>query len=279
MIALASFVSVSHSLEISPPRQRLVQVLRRFDDLLVAFSGGVDSGVLLAVAHDVLGDRVVALTTDSASMPRRELAAATAFASELGVRHIVAGSDELSRQSYIRNDRDRCYVCKQTLFEICESVAQREGLSAIAYGYTADDAQDYRPGHRAAAEFRVHAPLFDAGLGKKEIRDIARRMHLSLAEKPASPCLSSRIPYGSEVTPEKLRQVEAMEELLGTLGFGVCRARFDGNLMRIELQPDEIARAARPEVRGRILERAREVGVKLVMLDLEGFRTGKLNES
>lgn len=279
MIAFASFLSVSQPLEISSPRQRLVQSIRRFDSLLVAFSGGVDSGVLLAVAYEVLGDRVLALTTDSASMPRRELAAAGAFASALGVRHIVAASDELSRPSYIRNDRDRCYVCKQTLFEICESVAQREGFSAIAYGYTADDAHDYRPGHRAAAEFRVHAPLFDAGLGKKEIRDIARGMHLNLAEKPAAPCLSSRIPYGSEVTTEKLRQIEAIEELLGTLGFGVSRARFDGNLMRIELPPDEIARAARPEVRGRILERAREMGVNLVMLDLEGFRSGKLNES
>src|SRR5688572_1203489 len=148
---------------------KLESILARYDGLLVAFSGGVDSGVLLAVASRVLGDRVLALTTDSASMPRAELHEATSFASKLGVRHIVMPSGELERPEYARNDRDRCYFCKHTLFQICESVASREGLRTIAYGYTADDAGDFRPGHRAATEFQVAAPLFEAGLGKSEI--------------------------------------------------------------------------------------------------------------
>ena len=270
---------MSRLVEICGPRGKLVQLLRRFDNLVIAFSGGVDSGVLLAVATVVLGDHVLAVTTDSASMPRHELDAAIRFAAGLGVRHIVAKSNELSKEDYVRNDRNRCYICKHTLFEICRSVAQREGFSAIAYGYNSDDAGDYRPGHRAAAEFGIYAPLFDAGLGKKEIRDIGRAMGLSLAEKPAAPCLSSRIPYGSSVTMEKLGQIEKMEDLLRALGFGVFRARFDGTLMRIELLSQDIARAAQPQVWGQILDRARGIGVNQVTLDLEGFRSGKLNES
>jgi pyridinium-3,5-biscarboxylic acid mononucleotide sulfurtransferase len=257
---------------------KLESILAGYDGLLVAFSGGVDSGVLLAVASRILGDRVIALTTDSASMPRAELQDAIAFAKTLGVRHIVAASEELERPEYARNDRDRCYFCKHTLFQICESIAAREGMATIAYGYTADDAGDFRPGHRAAREFQVAAPLFEARLGKSEIRAIARDMGLSLADKPAAPCLSSRIPYGSEVTPEKLRGIESMEELLHELGFRICRARYDGILMRIELEPRDIARAVEPAIRERILSRAREAGIGLVSLDLEGFRSGKLNE-
>lgn len=272
----AAFVHPVSTLTSTHPK--LESILARYDGLLVAFSGGVDSGVLLAVASRVLGDRVLALTTDSASMPRAELHEATSFARKLGVRHIVAPSGELERPEYARNDRDRCYFCKHTLFQICQSVASREGLRTIAYGYTADDAGDFRPGHRAATEFQVAAPLFEAGLGKSEIRAIARDLGLSLADKAAAPCLSSRIPYGSEVTPEKLQRIESMEELLHEVGFRVCRARYDGTLMRIELEPWDIPRAAEPEIRERILTRAREAGIGMVSIDLEGFRSGKLNE-
>lgn len=256
----------------------LEAVLGRFGNLLIAFSGGVDSGVLLAVAARVLGPRVVALTTDSASMPRHELEEAVSFARTLGVRHLVRQSSELDRDEYARNDRDRCFFCKQTLFEVCAAAAAAEGIHNVAYGYTADDAHDFRPGHRAAVSAGIHAPLHEAGLGKSAIRAIAREMSLSLADKPAAPCLSSRIPYGSAVTTEKLQQIESMEDLLREFGFREFRARYDGTLMRIELPPEEIPRAVEADARRRILARARDIGVKLVTIDLEGFRSGKLNE-
>jgi len=246
--------------------------------MLVAFSGGVDSSVLLAAAHRVLGDRAVALTADSPSMPRRELNAAVAVAEAIGARHIVRSTDELSLDSYRRNDSSRCYWCKHTLFESCATVARELGLAEIAYGYTADDVVDVRPGHRAATEFGVRSPLLEAGLRKQEIRAIARMIGLNVWDKPAAPCLASRIPHGSAVSPERLHKIEAVENLLGDLGFRIFRARFDGAQMRIELQADDIERGASAAVRSRILELAERLGIPLVTLDLEGFRSGKLNQ-
>ncbi|MGH9456040.1 MAG: ATP-dependent sacrificial sulfur transferase LarE [Thermoanaerobaculia bacterium] len=258
---------------------RLEAALRPHQRLLVAFSGGVDSGVLLAVARRVLGDRVLAVTADSPSMARRELDEAVRFAADLGVAHRVVATGELSRPEYARNDRDRCFWCKQTLFALCDALAREEGWSAVAYGYTRDDAGDFRPGHRAATEFGVVAPLFDAGLGKTDIRAIAKELGLELWDKPAAPCLASRIPYGSEVTEAKLGAVERVEALLHDLGFRVCRARYDGREMRIEVERAEIARAATPEIRDAIARAARAAGAALVTLDLEGFVSGKLNRS
>ncbi|HVR44977.1 MAG TPA: ATP-dependent sacrificial sulfur transferase LarE [Thermoanaerobaculia bacterium] len=257
---------------------RLEAAIRPRGRLLVAFSGGVDSGVLLAGARRVLGEGAIAITADSPSMPRRELEEAIRFAAALGAEHRVVRTDEISLPQYARNDRDRCFWCKHTLFEICERIAAEEGLS-IAYGYTCDDAGDHRPGHEAARRFGVVAPLADAGLGKSQIRAIARALDLELWDKPAAPCLSSRIPYGSEVTVDKLGMIEGMEALLRKLGFRICRARFDGTTMRIELEPADIARAADPAVREALLAGAARLGVPLLTLDLEGFRSGKLNRS
>jgi uncharacterized protein len=256
---------------------RLEAAIRPYQKLLVAFSGGVDSGVLLAVARKVLGEGAVAITADSPSMARRELREASRFAAVHGVRHLVVKTDELSNESYVRNDTDRCFWCKHTLFSRCEEVAKAEGFPAIAYGYTADDVGDHRPGHRAAEQFGVVAPLHEAGLGKEEIRAIAAGLGLELWDKPAAPCLASRIPYGSEVLPEKLDRIEAMEDLLFELGFRIFRARFDGTLMRVEVGESEIERAATSEVRARLLARSRELSIPLLVLDLEGFRSGKLN--
>jgi uncharacterized protein len=255
----------------------LEDTLRASAGMLVAFSGGVDSAVLLAVATRVLHDRAVAFTADSPSMPRRELAAAIDFARRIGARHIVRETTELERDEYRQNDRNRCYWCKHTLFGECETAAAEQGLPEIAYGYTADDVNDYRPGHRAAGEFGVRSPLLEAGLSKVEIRGIARSFRFDLWDKPAAPCLSSRIPYGSPVSETKLAHIDAMEELLHDLGFRVCRARYDGVEMRIEVERGELSRAAEPQIQAAIEARANALGIRSLTLDPDGFQSGRLN--
>ena len=255
----------------------LEETLRPSSGMLVAFSGGVDSAVLLAVATRVLRSRAVAFTADSPSMPRRELAAAIDFARRIGARHIVRETTELERDEYRQNDRNRCYWCKHTLFGECEAAARELGLPEIAYGYTADDVNDFRPGHRAAGEFGVRSPLLDAALTKVEIRGIARSLGFELWDKPAAPCLSSRIPYGSAVSEKKLAHIDAMEELLHDLGFRVCRARYDGEQMRIEVERGELSRAADPQIHSAIQARANALGVRSLSLDPDGFQSGRLN--
>lgn len=257
---------------------RLELEIRRYPSLIIAFSGGVDSALLLAVARRVLGERTVALTADSPSMPRAELQATRDLAASMGVRHIVARTSEMERPEYVSNDRQRCYWCKTTLFETCARVSKELGIDAVAYGYTADDAGDYRPGHAAASEFRVRAPLFDAGLGKQEIRAVARSLNLNVWDKPAAPCLSSRIPYGSEVSIQKLSTIETMEGLLHELGFPIVRARFDGTTMKIEVPIEEIPRLSASEIWSQLDGKAQELSVSRLAIDPEGFRSGKLNE-
>jgi uncharacterized protein len=252
-------------------------VLAGSTGMLVAFSGGVDSAVLAAVAHRVLGDRVAAFTADSPSMPRRELRRAKSVAASIGVTHVVRQTSEMDLDAYRENGRDRCYWCKRTLFDVCDAVARELRLAEIAYGYTADDVGEHRPGHRAAGESGVRSPLLEAGLRKAEIRAVAQALGLEVWDKPAAPCLSSRIPYGSEVSTGKLARIESMEDLLDELGFRLFRARFDGREMRIEVGRDEIERAASADVRARLLARSAEAGVPLVTLDLDGFRSGKLD--
>jgi len=269
----------AESLETSPVAllSRLEDEIRRFDGLVVAFSGGVDSAVLLAAAARCLGRRAVAFTADSPSIPRSEIEIALSVAASIGVEHHVEPTSELENDDYSRNDERRCYFCKQTLFASAHAFASRRGIADIAYGFTADDAGDYRPGQQAAAEQGIRRPLFDAGLGKAEIRAIAKLLGLDIWDKPAAPCLASRIPYGSEVTEAKLSHVEQMEALLHSLGFRVCRARYDGATMRIELDKDDIAQAAMPQVRQKLVELGARLAIPLVTLDLEGFKSGKLN--
>jgi len=260
-------------------REAALGILRAAGDVVVALSGGVDSAVLLALAAEALGaERVLAVTAASASLPARELAAARSVAAADGVRHEVVRTAELEREGYRANAGDRCYHCRTELFERLEALAARLERGALAYGAIADDAGDFRPGMRAAAEHRVLAPLADAGMTKADVRALAGRFGLSAVEdKPASACLASRIPVGVEVTAERLDKVDRAEAALFELGFQQFRVRLHGAVARIELDAEGLERIADPELRRIVAERVRAAGFRFVTVDLEGYRTGILN--
>ena len=264
-----------------PKLQRLEGELGRLLEhgLIVAFSGGMDSAFLLWAAERARRERggsLVALTTESASLPAADRSDAIEFVRDLGVEHLVRASDEMRIEAYTRNDEDRCYHCKAGLFGIAETIAAERGLRWIAYGYNASDVGDVRPGHRAALEHGVRAPLADVGLTKTEIRTLMREHGLRLAEKPASPCLSSRIMTGLEITPSRLEDVEALESILRGNGIRVCRVRVchdaTSAFLRVEVAPDEMPRVL--ALRDELLREARARGYRWVTLDLEGYRTG-----
>ncbi len=246
--------------------------------LVVAYSGGVDSAYLAWAAHRALGERAVAVTALSPSYPRshRELAERTA--KEVGFRHEWIDSREHENPDYARNAPDRCYFCKSELFDLLEELREARGIAAVAYGINRDDTGDFRPGHRAAEEHRVLSPLLDAGLGKLEIRALSAAAGLSAAELPASACLSSRVPYGMEVTPEKLAQIDRAEDALRALGYRQLRVRHHGDLARVELARDEMERALTPEALREISRRLHDAGFRWVSLDVDGYRTGSANE-
>ncbi len=260
--------------------QCLQGILRGLDRVLVAYSGGVDSAFLLKVAHDTLGDRAVALTARSESYPEWELADARALASAIGARMIEVDTAEMTRAGYRANAGDRCYHCKTELFEVAEAEAARLGLGVLCYGAIPDDLGDHRPGMRAADEHRVRAPLVDARLGKTDIRALSRQLGLPTWDKPASACLSSRFPYGTEITPERLRLVGDCEGNLRALGLRQVRARFHGDLVRVEVEPEELEGVhADPALRDRVVTACKTAGFRYVALDLEGYRSGSANEA
>lgn len=246
--------------------------------VMVAFSGGVDSTFVLRVAHDTIGERVIALTTTSPTMPEEDRDTAIKMAAEIGARHLVIDSNELEIPGYAANPINRCYLCKTNLFEICEARATALGIGEIVDGLNLDDLHDYRPGMKAAAERRVRHPLVEAELSKAEIRELSRSLGLRTWDRPASPCLSSRFPYGTEITPEGLRKVAEGEKLLHALGFRVARVRYHGEVARIELERDQIARVFEPEIRDTVERELKRIGFRFVTIDLNGFRSGSLNE-
>lgn len=261
----------------SEPKLRALKLsLSGIDGALVAFSAGVDSTFVLAVAREVLGERAVALTAHSPSVPEAERADARALAARIGARHVEVPSGEMENPRYTANDVDRCYYCKSELYRLCEERAAREGLSTILDGFNADDRKDYRPGHRAAREHAVRSPLAEAGLTKLEVRAWSEAYGLPTWDKPQMACLASRLPYGTAVTPERLGQVERAEAGLRTLGFRSFRVRHHGEIGRLEVTEEELEAAF--VRRAQIVEVIRSAGFKLAVIDLEPFRSGRLNE-
>jgi len=265
------------SAQLNQKYEQLCMQLRSLGKPLIAYSGGVDSAFLAWAAHQVLHDDMLAVIADSPSLARSQLNDASLFAQEQRIPLKVIATSELDDASYVRNDASRCFHCKDELFAVMERVRLETGFSSIAYGVNVDDEGDFRPGQAAARQHHVAAPLRDAGLSKADIRELAHDAGLRVWDKPASACLSSRIEYGRPVTREALATVEQGEDALRALGFRQFRVRHHGDIVRIEIAPDEMGAALTPEIAARFTQIFKRLGFKFVTLDLEGFRSGSMN--
>lgn len=258
--------------------QQLEAILQKAQRALIAFSAGVDSTFLLKVTHDTLGPGAVALTASSASVPPGELESAKAFVAQLGCRHIVLDSHELENPSYAQNPVNRCFFCKDELYRICRAEADKIGIETIFDGTNLDDLKDHRPGLKAAEQWHVQHPLVAAEMTKADIRRYSHALNLPTWDKPSSPCLSSRFPYGTQINLARLKQVGACEVFLKEMGFHEFRVRYHGNLARIEVAPSEMDRIFEKDLRAAVVAHFKTAGFQQITVDLEGFRSGSLNE-
>jgi uncharacterized protein len=279
---MTAFVSIRDTQPPAAPEEKEQLLLARLAEIpsvIVALSGGADSAYLAWAAHRALGERALSVTALSPSFAEHDRKIVEEFVAASGVRHEFVETHEVENPAYRANAADRCFYCKDELFSVLDAMAEQRGFTATAYGVNADDTLDFRPGHRAAKEHRVLAPLLDVGLGKSEIRALSQRAGLFTWDRPASACLASRVPYGTEVTPERLTLIERGEAELRELGFRQFRVRLHDKLARVEIAPEEMPRALVPEMAAAISRRLKDAGFTYVALDLEGYRQGSLNES
>src|ERR1700741_702615 len=273
-----------HKLTCGPPmntiakEERLREIFRELESVIVAYSGGVDSSYVAYVANEELGSRAVCITGQSASLPAYQRAEIDRVVERFGFQHELIDTAELENPAYRANDANRCFFCKDELYGKLEAVAQTRGINCIVDGSTVDDLGDFRPGRRAAAQHAVRSPLIEVGLSKTEVRELSRKAALPTWDKPASPCLSSRIAYGTTVTIERLSKVDRGEEILREFGFREFRVRHHDQLVRLEISQEEMDRVLRKDLLDEMAKRFRELGFKYVTLDLEGFRSGSMNE-